>query len=261
MSKSTTNSYLDTSVFLEYVKHPLLQSSRYLNQVAGAGRRSASSYSIMELNKRFLVLAIDYYQTIEKLRDVGSAKIELSNRWGRAPKYYLIFDGLVERNKTADYKNDFRAYLALLEMVIIDTHDRLISLAHNYNGDFLKHPLFKVRLTSKDDFAKLNILAKSYDKKDYIDIWRNDTEQLNQAIAYFEELSLTKKLNKTQAKIFDLVRSLKQNDPIKSWEHMGDLLISLNSPKSYTLLAHDKLFTILCEMLAKRTLYVDFAEI
>lgn len=258
MTKTRNKSFLDTSIFLEYLKLPLPQSSSHLNSITRNGRLMASSFTVMEINKRLLYVAICYYKKIEELHDVSMAKIILSNKWGREPKYYLILDGLVERNRTQDVKNDYKSYLALLEMVVIDIQDRVYTLVSIFNGAFIKHPLFKTRVFSNEDFAQLVSEADKYDKKDFLDVWKNDVRQLKTALKYFDDLAKTKKLTKNEHSIRNLTQALTSDKPVPSWENMGDLLIALDSPKNNQLLAHDKLFPLLGNMLDKPVQYVDF---
>lgn len=258
--KRVTPSYFDTSIFLEYLKLPTPKANKYLDSTTSNGRRMASSYSVIEMNKRLLVVAINFYDTINELRDVASAKIELSNKWGREPKYYLILDGIVERNKTSDFKNDYKSYLALLEIIIVDIQDKIYTLVHSFNGDFKSHPLYKTRIFSKDNFEQLRQEGGNFNPKDFLDTWKKDQKQLEQASQYFDNLKTKKKLNKIETEIDALVKELLKDYPSPTWKNMGDLLIALNSPKSHNLLAHDNLFSTLGNMLSKPTLYITFPK-
>lgn len=264
MSSKRRTSYLDTSIFIETIKLDFSKGRSGVDSLIGTDRRIASSFTLIELNKMFFIISIALYEKVEELKDVGSAKIELSNKFGRDTKYFFMVDGFVERTRLDDYKDDYRKYLAMLETIIIDIQDRIHNLVHEFNGYFIKHPLAVYRIGSKLDFDELKLLAGEFNENNFRDAWTRNKSQLLSAQQYFKALAKTKKrLNAKERDLSLLLDQLLKDEKFDRGvkKYLGDLLITLEAPKNSRVLAHDRLFEEhLGKMLGKNTEYVDFKK-
>ena len=252
MTKHPT-SFLDTSIFIEVFKEPNMRiGQKKLLNLTNSSRREASYYTILELNRQLLALAIELYDEVLIQRDPNRAKIKLSNKWGRSAKYFLIIDSLLMSESSSVIHNNYRVYAALLESFIVAMQERIWTLVHAYVGDFKKHILVMNRVNSADDFEQHKAIIKSL-TIDYESIWTDHAKELKAALVYFK--SLPKPLA-ADREVMDLIEQILTEPKKANRKHFGDLVISLNAPNNARMLAHDKIFTTLGPSLDKKAEYV-----
>jgi hypothetical protein len=263
--KSKSRFYLDTSILYQIMQLDAKLKHFVMSKLTTPGKTIASYYTIVEINKYFLVHAINLYKTVAELRSIEAGELKLANTYGRQPKNYLIISALVRRNISAHagmpgYKN----YLAELEMFIVTMQDEFYYMANEFYGTFSKHPLVITRVYSAADFDNFLKVVDESKAIDYSETWEKYTSQLKDADDYFNIQPKLKR--KLQREINELIKAvladpnLTYSKEFQPSKHVGDLTISLNAPASSHVLAHDKSFPEINTALNKNHSYVDSIE-
>ena len=237
---------------MEIFKLKITDSQKYFSRLSSSGGTMAAFYTIIELNKYFLIVAIKLYSKVMELKDPSAANMVLSNDFGRKPTYYVIMNALILRNATSVYPCDYKSYAAQLEVIIVDLQDRIYSMVKQFNGTFAKHPIVLSRVYSRNDFEEHARIVKE-SEINYGEAWKIHRTQLLSANEYFKKLP---KKTKNQQEIHDLVAQLLLDKQPKPSTHVGDLIISLDSPSNATVIAHDKIFNTICPALSKDHIYI-----
>lgn len=260
MSKGVAPCFLDTSVFLEVIKLDDRLQKIKLQKLTLTARKEASYFTIIELNRYFLRLAIRLYDTTNELMDVSAANIKVSNEFGRAAKYYSIINSLIMRSTSSVYHTDYRIYTSLIEAFIIAMQEKIHTMVNSFKGDFSGHPLVRSRIYSADDFEYHKDEVDNLEI-DFTTIWTKHNKQLRAAEQYFTHLASLKDLTIPEKEIRNFINGL-LTDPSKvKSKHIGDMVINLNAPNNAKALAHDKLFTLIGTSLGKNTSYIDFKNV
>ena len=254
VKSSSERYYLDTSIFIQVLSLDSKLKHFVTTKLTVSGRTMASYFTLIEINKYFIQLAIRMYDKIDELKDVPSAKVSLSNDFNRAPTYYMILDALVDRNiALSPSMPGYRMYLAHLETVIVTLQDELFSMVNEFKGVFAKHPIAQSRVYKSSDFPKHTAVLSANKEIDYSPAWLKYRHQLIQAEAYFRSLP---KLKMLQKEISVLVTQVLTDPNGKRSKHFGDLVIGLDAPLGVHILAHDHSFPIIGESIGKKTTYI-----
>lgn len=244
--------FIDTSVLIETLKLPVNEVESRLESITPKGKRYATYYSIIEINRGCLASMLKLYNKVDELRDVSSAWVQISNSFGRTTKYVTLLNSLMMRyHKSIDH-NNYQNYLAYLEIIIIDIQDRISSLIHQFIGSFANDSLGSFFLESKEDFFLHGELIKQ--KTNFEEFIKTNKDQIIDMSNYFKNQNKT--LNKSEKLINDLVDSI-LTKPNITHVHKGDLVIALDCPKKHILIAHDKIFNIILSAQSKNGHYVS----
>lgn len=263
MSSKSPYTFIDTSVFMEVFKCDQLKGEQLLAKATLNNRRSAAYWSIIEINKYFLVIAIDLHNKVMELKSAPDAVAAASNGFGRATNYILVLQQLMMRGSSAAYHTDYRLYASQLEVVIVDLQDRVRHMVSKFEGLFASHPITKSFLYSSEDFETHLAVVSANKSFDFTPVWKKYKKDLLIAQTYFNDLPSKKKgrkLNQMEREIKVLIDSILTPvlPPTSSKRHNGDLIISLTCPKGERLVAHDRSFDTIVPSLAKVNSYVDF---
>ena len=257
--------YLDTSIFVQIIELDARLKHLVQTRLTSSGKTMASYFSLIEINKRFLSLAINMYETIYDLRDVEAAKIKLSNEYGRTSKYYMIIDALVGRNVIATGGSPgYKFYIAQLEVVIVTLQDEIYSMVSEFKGTFAKHPIVLSRVYKASDFGKHIRVVKDNSVIDYSETWTKYDSELKSVNAYFD--SLPKLTRALQREIHELIMKViadpdfQPNTRFTPSKHIGDLTIGLNAPLGVHILAHDKFYDEYSPAAGKANTFISSIE-
>jgi len=110
-----------------------------------SGRRYATFYTAIELNRWFLKTLVEHHEHLKKVKDVAAAKLKLSNQYGRIPKYSNILEVYMLRLQ-GGVSADYRIYLTGLESVIFDISLKTENLVKKFVGSFEDHPLSLIHI-------------------------------------------------------------------------------------------------------------------
>lgn len=264
MSKGVkpTRYFLDTSIFVQIIKLDVKLRQLVLTKLTTPGKTAASYLTLIEINKYFLVVAIEMYELIKEHKDVSSAVMKLSNSYGRRANYFMIIMALVDRNiVNTGSMPGYRTYISQLETVIVTLQDEVYYMVSEFHGVYKKHPIVLSRVFSADDFDLHTKVVAANKVLDYSETWNKYQAELLNADEYFKtESKLTRKL---QREIHELVQAVLEDPDVKQSarklkgsKHFGDMAISLNAPKNVNILAHDHSFEVINEALGKESTYV-----
>ena len=231
-------------------------SRRVLDKATPGGRRYASYVTAIELNKGFILTAITFYLLIKDLRDVSAAMMQMSNGWGRSPKYILIIEAYIKRS-VAWQSSDYRIYLAALEDILNDLILRWKNLVKKFMGSCAACDLSQLEpCLIGDEFVALQ---KSY-KNQKVDfagaLLSNHKVKL---LKMQQELKSTEKKNKVLEDLSAAIDSILKSEATR-YKNLADLLIFLDMPKDHTLIAKDRFFETLTAIRRSRFTYLDFKK-
>lgn len=260
--------FIDTSIFLEVFKKDIVTGQSLLSKATLGHRKSAAYWTIIEINKYFLIIAIDLHNKVLKLQSAPDAVAAASNGWGRSTNYTVLLQSLLMRSTVAAYHSDYKMYASQLESVIVDIHDRVIHMVSKFEGSFSHHPIVTSVIESRADF-KNHVKIVNSTPITYDEVWKRHRKELELAKDYFEKLPpspRTGELLAMEKQIKILVESVLTETEIKkipktSKRHTGDLIIGLSCPKGEEIIAHDESFNTIAPSLGKLNTYVDFASL
>lgn len=250
---------LDTSIFSEMFKNDLPTFEAFISSCAG-GRRFAAYYTAIELNRGFLQTMVEHHQQVLELQNVPAAVTVLSNKFGvRRSKYGNILHAYMLRF-SGSIPADYRIYSAQLESVIFDMTDRANELVKRFIGHFEDHALAALSLYSNEDYDDFLERCSTSSNIDFEDFWADHDAQIYK----MREKILNKfdkhlRVKKEELELFYFLEELLGGNIKPDYKHTSDFVISLECPRSYNMVAHDKSFDMFMPLQDKTGGYVTLS--
>lgn len=244
--------FLDTTIFYECIKMEASEFEEKLKQYA-PGRKHAAYYTVIELNRGLFYVLIQHYRNVERMQDVPRALIELSNKFGgRKSKIGLIALAYI-MDKFGKVDGCYQRYLVELELAMADMNDKFKDLVSSFMGSFKDNPIANLNIYSREDYdALINAREESESISYSEDFWykmRPSVAKMREALQV--KVDSGKNLGKQKAALLTFLESMSDINQITKYKSIGDLIVALECPKNYKIIAKDRWFAILAPLLSR----------
>ncbi len=254
IKKNRKKSILDTSVQLEKIKEPLL--ARRLESMADLYSLYFVQY---EYKVGFIRHMIDFYKLVEITKDPAKALVKVSNLFEtRNLKYGFILQALMERlSKKISRGSTLKDYLRMVEASINHALQVFDISLKGLVGEFSNDDVVRCSINSRDDYPGfIELVNRRRATIPLESFWVRNGKSLQNLISdgtIYERINNPHKRDFTPLRkvLIEIEKDKGRCVIINNNKKLGDAVISVDCPQTYTLLSKDYVFTILCRLLLK----------
>lgn len=254
-SKKTPKYLLDTSVQIEKLKEPALARELNLNP-----NLHSLYFVLYEYKVGFVRSLIDFYLRVEIKGDPADAVIKLSNSFkARELKNHLIMEAIILRlSKTISTARTVQDYLRMVEAAIHHAVMVFDVSVKGMAGSFGSDSIVKFEIGGRSSYRPFMELYLS--RKQIMpleDFWTKHTQELqlllNKPELYEKKNNPVKKdFTRARTVLLEVQKDVKRSSLQGNNKKLGDSVICVDSPNTYTILSKDEIFVIFCELLSKK---------
>jgi len=220
------------------------------------GRELASSYFVLyEFKVGFIAALMKYYLFIKTSNKFPQSIGLWSNTFSsRDLKYKTILESLMLNLGSIPDKKQL--YLERIESVIFLIISNFSTDIKGLVGDFSNDELVNYEILSWKDYNNFLEIYNSRNKIiSQISFWTANNAQLKKLLLESSDYN-TKPLEKIYKVLVEINEDLIKADKQTNNRALGDAVIAVDCPKSYTVVALDHSFAVLCAKIQKKSIKI-----
>ncbi len=244
---------IETSVQRDKITNPHVKEQ--LLKVSSKGKLYSSFFVCYEFKVSLIKNLIDFYFLVE-LEGPAQAFITWHDKYQpREVKDIVLLQGLIYKITDTINTKDKEEFLVNLETIIIDL---LIAFYVDINktlvGDFGGNEIVKYQILSRDDFQLFRDLYNRSKIVQMDSFWARNKIVLDKLCE--NELIVT--INKTlPEKLKKIQIDQKESNKYMINRAVGDVVIAVDSPRSYTIISLDHAFSVLTCAIDKKCMILE----
>ena len=253
MKKTTKQNkwFLETSVFINrFLGHSLLKHE--IKATIGTESCYTSFFVFYEFRRCVIKTLIElYFQVLEEDQPCDAIAYYKENFSNRENK--IVIGALSALISNEDPANNKLKFLINLKRLILDILEEMGNSISEFVNNQAKCPLGKAVISSIEDFEKFIDQTKCKADCNIASFWkahRNILKILTQE-ENAELYQNNKEFNKLLPLLYEVIKDYKKGQTIQNCAKLGDVIIAIEMPKSYTMLTFDRSFESLCPLMGK----------
>jgi hypothetical protein len=249
---STPKYVLDTTILIENIKEKRSVVIDRLNK-NGIARRYHLYHCLIEFRLGLLYTWVKYYLEILATQDIKAAQNKMGNINNYKPRQgtnYITLDGLLTELNSSLEVGNINSYLAQVAECISYAQSSIQLLSEKIIGSNGEHVVLIPEFLTVDDYEEFVKKCEVQYVVDVKHIILTRRRRFEEVIAYIQSLDLSGENSKKAKRIVDLMEKALTNPSCVNMKSKnrsyGDIIIAMNTPKSYNLVSSDYSFTLLC---------------
>lgn len=244
---------LETSVQIDRFTSKKTEPALTLFKTSNQTELFSSFFVKYEFKTGLILNLIELYARVNLEDTPADAILVWSQKYEtRKLKSFALIEALMLKN-FEKVVNSKAQYLRNLEFLIKHLLDNFDSELKNIVGDFASDEIVNFKIQDKDSFRPFLTMynqRKSIPQKSF---WDKNKSSLTQLLKYKDiKAELQKKKPKAAFKYLpDVEKDTGKSDRFQRNKALGDAVIAVDCPKTFTLITLDKSFDLLCPALGK----------
>ncbi len=247
---------LDTSVQIENIKSGNTFLTQKIREYKLQDKKPTTLFFVKyEFRTGLLLSCVDFYFLAKlKSNNIADAYSKWSNNFKvRDLKNILIIESVVFRMNQSIPSGDSKKFLRMLEAAILQLENYFEASIRDKHGCFSSDPIVSTSIRNYEDFQKLKDLYVSRKIIPMKDFWENNKQSLEALLSSKSNYDKCGKSGKATLEVLEKIFSEPdQSENYNNNRKLGDSIVAVDCPKSYTLLTTDRIFEVLCGSLGKK---------
>lgn len=238
---------IDTSIQIERFKNPAVEDK--LLELKNEGKVLYASFFVLyEFKTGFIKNLIDFYYEV-KLYGSSDAMARWSDKWGREPKDLAILCSLISRNYKSIIVSKPEKFLLQIEWAIFYCLNSFYDSIEKYPvGNFRNDEIVNVKVEGRKDFKNFSDLYNARECIPLDSFWKKYKKELSLLLS---DKNFEKKYKKMYRKLLQIKNDFNAANKLRINKGVGDAVISVDCPKTFSVNSFDKSFGFLCPVIDK----------